>query len=216
MGAELTAADYAFLIVLKAEGRELSNNDMDELYGIRLVGPFLARMINEGWVVSDKKSRPFRHVITDDGTEALAEPLTMDQDRVPKGEKRAPGERQLFWAAMVAQQKLLLSIPAKVTAKAKAPEIANGATRVDLDGRIRAAYTDLAGAPGEWVNLVALRGHLADVSKTDLDRALERLMDESDVRLDPEPFNHRVGPEEKQAAIHIGGEDRHKLAIGRR
>ena len=74
----------------------------------------------------------------------------------------------------------------------------------------------MASKPGAWVDLTALRGQLADVPKADLDRALKAMLRDDDVRLEPEPFGHRVGDAERQAAVHIGGEDRHKLAIGSR
>jgi hypothetical protein len=43
---------------------------------------------------------------------------------------------------------------------------------------------------------------------------LESMLDSPDVQLEPEPFGHRIGAEERSAAVNIGGEDRHKLAIG--
>ena len=84
----------------------------------------------------------------------------------------------------------------------------------DLDDQIRAAYTKLAAGPGEWVNLTAVRPLLSGASKAEVDKTLTRMLDDPEVRLEPEPFGHRIGAEEKKAAVHIGGEDRHKLAIG--
>jgi hypothetical protein len=209
--AELTSADYAFLIILKAEGRELSNTEMDKLYRVRLISPAYERLNGEGYVSSQTKSRPYRHVITDEGKKVLADPLDIDEDRAEEGEKRSPREKQL-WAAVVAQQNQIVRLLAKGNGAA-----ATAVERpVDLDGRIRAAYTKLAGAPGEWVGLAALRPLFGDVSKTELDKALERMLDARDVRLEPDALVHRLGAEERDAAVRIGGEDRHKLAIGRR
>jgi hypothetical protein len=215
--AELTPADYAYLIILKAADRELSNTELNKLYGVRLVSPDYERLNGVGYVSSDTKRRPYRHAITSDGRKAVIVPLTVDQGKLPDGEKRSAGERQLFWAALVAQQQLLLrSAHAEPETGAQNGVAASAAGPTDLDGRIRAAYSTLAGTPGEWVDLTVLRPLFKDVSKTELDRALTGMIDARDVRLEPDAFMHRVGEQERRAAVHIGGEDRHKLAIGRR
>jgi hypothetical protein len=211
MAAELTPADYAYLIILKAEGREIDNTEMYKLYGVRLISPDYLRLAAHGYVVSRTKPSPYRHVITGKGSRALADRLTVDQGQAKEGAKRSSGERQLFWAAMVAQQKLIARLLAKGNGAATVTE-----ETVDLDGRIRAVYTKLASAPGDYVNLTELRPLIDDVSKSELDKALMRLHDAPDVRLEPEPFGHRIGAKERSAAVHIGGEDRHKLAIGLR
>ena len=209
MAGDLTSTDYAFLIILRAEGRELSNTEMDELYQVRLKGPAFARLNGAGYVVSDTKHRPYRHAITKQGEKVLADPLTIEQDG--EGSPLRERERQL-WAALVALQNENLLLRAG----------RNGTTRVhekppaDLRDRIRTEYTRLAGMPGKWVNLTDLRPLFADVSKADLDKALAEMLDADDVRLEPEPFGHRIGAAERDAAVHIGGEDRHKLAIGLR
>jgi hypothetical protein len=110
---------------------------------------------------------------------------------------------------MVAQQKLMMRPPAREKGAA-----AVAGKTADLDGRIRAVYTKLASVPGDYVNLTEVRPLLDDVSKAELDKALVRMLDAPDVRLEPEPFGHRIGAEQRGAAVHIGGEDRHKLAIG--
>lgn len=211
MAADLTSADYAYLVILKAEGGELSNTEMDHIYEVRLKSPDYEKLNAEGYVVTGTKSRPYRHAITDKGLRALKAPLVIEQGRVPEGDRRSPRERQLFWAGMVAQQKLLIG--RHVAESSAVPEAEEP---VDLDGRIRRVYTELAGTPGKWVSLTALRPLIGDVSKSELDKALVAMLDSPDVRLEPEPFGHRIGVEERQAAVHIGGEDRHKLAIGLR
>ncbi|MFI7543494.1 hypothetical protein [Actinoplanes sp. NPDC049599] len=209
MAAELTSADYAFLIILKAEGREISNTEMNKLYEIRLVSPAYEKLNAAGYVSSETKRRPYRHVITEKGAQELADPLAIDEDHAEEGEKRTAREKQL-WAAVVAQQNQIVRLLARSSTAAVPGPPAN------LDGRIRAAYTILADEPGDYVDLTELRPLLGDVTKADVDKALVRLHDAPDVRLEPEPFGHRIGAAERSAAVHIGGEDRHKLAIGRR
>jgi DNA-binding MarR family transcriptional regulator len=200
MVADLTSADYAILIVLKAAGRELSNNEMAELYQFRLVSPVYEKLNAAGYVASETKRRPYRHALTEEGRKLLADPLAIEADTAEEGEKRSFKERCL-WAAVVAQ-------------------LNNGVEPhdepADLQDRIRAAYAKLAGAAGEWVPLTALRPLVVDVSKAEFDRALVRMLDAPDVRLEPETHRHRIDADERNASVRVGGEARHKLAIGLR
>lgn len=204
--AELSSADYAILLVLRAEDREISNSEMDQRYGFRLVGRPLQRLLAADCVYTNKERAPYRHVITKTGLRALTRQWTIDDDHAGKGERRTLRERQL-WAGLVALQNSSAG-DGRPAATTEQP--------VDLDGRIRTAYGKLASAPGAWVDLTALREQLADVPKAELDKSLKAMLRDDDVRLEPEPFGHRVGEEERRAAVHIGGEDRHKLAIGSR
>ncbi|MFI6073814.1 hypothetical protein ACIA5C_19795 [Actinoplanes sp. NPDC051343] len=79
--------------------------------------------------------------------------------------------------------------------------------------RIRDVYTDLAGSEGRWIDLTEVRARLDGLPREEVDAALRDLIRDDRVRLEPEPFGHRIGPAEREAAIHIGGEDRHKLWI---
>lgn len=47
----------------------------------------------------------------------------------------------------------------------------------------------------------------------DVQRALIALHNERLVLLEPEPLNHRVDQRAKDAAIHLGGEDRHLVVV---
>ncbi|MEV4350617.1 hypothetical protein AB0J83_39675 [Actinoplanes sp. NPDC049596] len=203
MASELAAAEYAFLILLKAAGRELSNTEMDKRYRVRLISPAYERLNAAGYVSSDTTHRPYRHAITKQGLKVLSVPLAIDEDGAD-GEKRSTREKQL-WAALVAQQNEIVGRPVE---KDEEP--------VDLEGRVRAAYVQLADGPGAWIDLAVLRPLLPDVSKADLDEALVTMLGSRDVRLEPDSMKHRVDAEARAAAVRVGGEDRHKLAIGSR
>ncbi len=201
--AELTPTDYAFLVLLKIEGREVSNTELSELHGVRLIGANLARLNGAGCVVSDTKHRPYRHTIDAKGSKVLDGPLELAEDGAQgKEDKRTDREKQL-WAALSALHAYHL----------------HGGTRPrtpGLDERIRAAYADLATQPGAWVSLSRLRPLFDEVSKADLDTALRRLLDAPDVNLEPEPNQKTLTVKDRRAAVRIGGEDRHLLAIGMR
>lgn len=196
MSDDLTPSDYAILLLLKNEKHEVSNTDLDHRYGFRLTGALYAKLNGLGYVISNTQQRPYRHLLSSKGVKALAGPLTVDEEQVDATEKRNFRERVL-WAALT------------LAHRGEAPQSPG------LEERIRAVYAEVA-APGEWVDLTKIRPLLPDVAKSDLDIALEKMLDAPDVRLDPEVHRHRIDKAAREAAVRIGGEDRHKLAIGMR
>jgi len=193
MADDLTPTDYAFLILLKIEGREISNTEMDNIHGVRLIGEDFARLNGRGYVDSDTKRRPYRHTLHPNGSKLLDSPL-----KVAKEDKQ---KENPLWAALSALHECHLP---------------DGSRPRTLDERIRAAYADLATQPGAWVSLSRLRPLFDEVSKADLDTALRRLLDAPDVNLEPEPNQKTLTVKDRRAAVRIGGEDRHLLAIGMR
>jgi hypothetical protein len=97
-------------------------------------------------------------------------------------------------------------------------------TPYDLPGKPRttlhavwATYSKLAGEPGRPVRLSALRSALPDVSRDDMNTVLRWLTyNDQRVRLEPEPFRHRISAADREAALQLGGEPRHTILIGAR
>lgn len=79
--------------------------------------------------------------------------------------------------------------------------------------QIVTAVHDLADRPGHYVRLADLRTALAHIGRGTLDQALMALYDAQTVSIEPQPFGHRIGPADKTAAIVIGGEDHHLIAV---
>ncbi|GAA3294987.1 hypothetical protein Dvina_41325 [Dactylosporangium vinaceum] len=196
MSDDLTPTDYAFLILLQLENRQLSNTQMDKAHGVRLIGDNFARLNGNGYVESETKSRPYKHKLSEKGKNTL-------QDRLTAVGEGSDKERQL-WAALAALHAHLLDAPRR-------PQARGG-----LDQRIRSAYTELATEAGAWVSLTRLRPLFSDVSRADLDAALERLYNTPDIQLEPEANQKTLTVEDRRAAVKIGGEARHLLAIGLR
>ncbi|GAA0566484.1 hypothetical protein GCM10010172_57850 [Paractinoplanes ferrugineus] len=207
-------AEYAFLLILRAEGRNISNSEMDELYHVRLVSPNYEKLNADGLVFTDKEKKPYRHRITEKGLAALRRPLPAEAgpgEERGAGAKRARGEtKQLYWAAAVAQQRYIQNLRIDRDGAEPVDE-----EPVDLEGRVRETYAKLAGRAGAWVDLAALRPFFREVPKDELDKVLVHMLDASEVELEPDPLRGRVGPAQQEAAVRVNGEDRHKLAIGR-
>jgi len=198
MAADLTPTDYAFLILLNIEDREIDNKELASKYGVRLLKDDLDRL-KEGFVSTDTKRRPYRHTLTPAGKDELRAQLMVVVDDDNKG---GGSKEQRLWAALTALHNQHRLRPTSMPA--------------GLGDRIRVAYADLAAEPGAWVRLKRLRAKLGDVPTADLDRALRQLLHDSDVDLEPEPNQKTLDDDDRRAAVRVGGEDRHILAIGMR
>lgn len=84
----------------------------------------------------------------------------------------------------------------------------------DVETQIRKTYEGLADGPGAYVMLEDLRGALTGaVDADDVDAALRRLDKAPDVHLIPESNQKVLTPGQRAAAIRIGNQDMHLLAI---
>ncbi|MEV0826377.1 helix-turn-helix domain-containing protein [Nonomuraea rubra] len=95
-----------------------------------------------------------------------------------------------------------------ITLLEDAPGAASG-----VEAQIRAAYARLAARPGAWVSLTELRSqvdapaHLVDAVLRDLERR-------PDVNLVPESNQKTLTQQDRDAAVVIGGQDKHLLWMG--
>ncbi|WP_158603528.1 hypothetical protein [Micromonospora radicis] len=92
-----------------------------------------------------------------------------------------------------------------------APAAATGP--VEAVTRVRQAYHELAAGPGAYVMLADLRTALADLSRAQVDTALVQLNRERNVHLVPESNQKVLKPQERAAAVSIGNQDKHLIAI---
>jgi hypothetical protein len=83
----------------------------------------------------------------------------------------------------------------------------------DAELLIRKAYADLADGPAAPVRLSALREALEDVSREDLDAELIRMAEQPAVHLRAEANQQTLTDVDREAALRLGGEDRHNLQI---
>jgi hypothetical protein len=79
--------------------------------------------------------------------------------------------------------------------------------------KVRDAVAKLTTRPGAWVNFTRLREELSDIPRDELDQTLFDMMSQDDVFLIPEANQKVLSEEDRAAAVHIGGEDRHLISI---
>jgi hypothetical protein len=84
----------------------------------------------------------------------------------------------------------------------------------DIEAWIHEAYTDLTTRrPGSWVKLSVLRSRLKNVPRDVADAALGRMIELPEVHLKNEFNQSSLNDADREAAVRIGGEDRHLLKI---
>lgn len=209
----LTPTQILALVVLMAEARELTNNELKELAGFSLTGADNKKLEKEGLVETDRTHRPYSHQLIDKGWRFVRE---LPASTPPKA--GGSGIRSMFTLLANIQRSLdrLQISPAEFFKQA--PRAGTPAQRsapsADPESAIRAAYADLAKAPGDWVGLADLRDRLGDLDRGTLDETLRRMAREEGVRVIPLANTKALQPRDNQAALRIGGEDNHTIAMG--
>jgi hypothetical protein len=87
---------------------------------------------------------------------------------------------------------------------------------VDIEEKVLAVYHNLAKRHGGLVSLVRLRDQLPGIDRETLDKTLKAMDRSRVIQLEPEPNQKALPPEAREAAVKIGGEDKHLITIGHR
>jgi hypothetical protein len=205
----LTPSDSAILLALMAEARPMLNTELFALYKIDVDKDRREKLNRLQLVHSEKSGRTYSHVLDDKGWTRVHEDLDVSS---PKA--RAIG------GALAA---LHLNLRNRVMSRTGYHNLTEMFSRADitppepptnLEIRLRNAYAALATEPRAWVALARLRPFFEDVPRVDVDEALRRLSQAPDVNLVPEDNQKSLTEADRAAAIHVGGQDKHLLAIG--
>lgn len=229
--SKLSLPELAALVVLMSEDRELSNPEMNELVGFSLTGTPRTNLVKAGFIESRKGARgAYFHSLTESGWAQCRQLATVPR---PAGPKSAVGALLALLGGVqrgLDQQRLSHgdffrrapdAVPATATHTATQPSgvdatvavPAPAATAGEVATRIRAAYAALAGHSGAFVMLADLRERLVGIARDDVDNALRQLGREADVHLQPEANLKALDARERDAALRLGGEDCHIMAI---
>jgi len=206
----LTAGERKRLYALLIVAAPVTNQQLRERTGLSLEGAARQRLNDLKLVESHKPGRSFVHELTDKGwawcKQEMAAPLP----------ERDPGGK-IFQALLNTLDRFIAHSRTPVEKifqplSEAAPPVPAGEV-IDVDARVRAAYGELTLGPEAWVGLARLRRHLSDVVQADLDAALHRLNRAQEISLVADADQRRLTPEDRAAAIRIGGEDRHLLKV---
>jgi hypothetical protein len=210
---ELTGNEQAVLLVLMAECRPVPNARLKDL------GPDLTKSQRENLLrkkLIEVSGKPMVVDLTETGWAWCRAIIGTDP---PSG---VTGQKKTLYTVLKAIDRYLdgedLAL-ADVIREAAPPQRAESAAEPvsvggdDVPNLVRTAYTELASRPGGWVSLTRLRGHLVDVPREDVDGALRDLLRSRDISLIPEENQKVLTSADDDAAIVIGGEKNHLMAI---
>lgn len=219
---DLTGAEQAVLLVLMAEVRPVPNPELAQL-GPELTKPSREKLNRLGLIESTQEGRRFVHELTDRGWATCRSLLGA---AVPPGAK---GQAKAFYTVLRGLGTYLEreDVPLAEVFRAARPAPRSGVTVAtgeagaagaaptggSAETLIRSAYSRLAGAPGGWVGLARLRAAVGGVTRTDLDAELRRMYRIPGVHLIPEENQKVLTAEDRAAAVEIGGQAKHVIAI---
>jgi hypothetical protein len=201
---ELTGTEQAVLLVLMAECRPVPNPELKTL------GPELKKSHRDRLrrlnLIEVTAGSPMVLDLTDDGWAVCRSLIGADPPPGVRGQGRVLYTLLKSLGRYFERCEL---VPADVFA---APvESDTGAH--DVPGRIRQVYNSRVRRPGGWLGLAALRDGLADVPRDDLDAALVALYQQPGVSLIPEENQKALTAADDAAAVRIGGQRKHLIAI---
>ncbi|MCZ8381023.1 hypothetical protein O6P37_19325 [Mycobacterium sp. CPCC 205372] len=196
---ELTGTEQAVLLVLMAECRPVPNPELKNL-GPALDQSSRNRLQRRG-LIEVTSGRPMVLELTDDGWATCRSLFGAAVPARPSGQGRA------LYTLMRALDRHFERTGLSL-AEAFGPAQAD-----DVDTRVRDSYRQLSRRPGGWVGLAALRRQLTEVPRDELDAVLLRLERQPGVRLIPEENRKALTDDDRAAALRIGNEDNHLIAI---
>lgn len=204
----LKPTEVQALVVLMAEARELSNNDLKELAGFTLTGVENKKLEKLGLVETNRSHRPYSHTLTDKGWR-LARELHLSPP--PKGTSGSAIRSIFVVLANVHRSLDRLQLSHAEFFK----RTAEHADVTEPQVLVRQAYAGLASSPGAWVSLADLRDSISTLDRAEQDETLAAMARMNDVRIIPVADTKNVTARDRSAALRIGAEENHAIAIGR-
>jgi hypothetical protein len=213
MNDRLTSQDVSALITLMSVAREIDNTELEELTGIRITGDVRRRLNDLGLVASSRAgNKPYVHDLTDKG-------WVRCRDEFAAKPPARPGYYGYAFFAVLNGLDRFLHRENRQLAHVFQPAVEGVFQPVveeepaDLETLIRLAYRKLAPQTGDWVQLADLRPLLNGAPREDVDGVLKSLGRSEEVTLAPNPDRKSVTAADRAAAVRIGGDDNHLIAI---
>jgi hypothetical protein len=206
-----SAPERATLFALMAQGREVANNALKEVYKIDLKAASRAKLNRDGLVISRRQGRSYVHELTDKGWAWVKTEFT--QEAPPRsGSLVAALYGVLAIVGSGLDRRGLTLADLTVDAAREVPTTkTNGVPAVP--DQIRTAYRQLAKRSQDWVYLSELRPLISGVSKAQIDSALKEMHRERAINLTLEEDQKSLTSAQRSAAIRIGVDDMHLIAM---
>lgn len=217
---KLKLVETCALLILMIEAREVPNTFLTKEVRLTLTPAGRDRLVRLGLIEVRKEGQRVFLNLTDDGWRQSLH--TIGTDLPPNA--GVPGAtiyrlvaalRRFLTASGFAPAEFFVppdSTPADAVAALPKRKPSTSAVS-DVMALIRKAYGNLAGAPGESVELVRIRAALGDISRSHVDAALIDLSSFADVRIFPESDQKTLTADDRAASVSIGNQDKHLIAI---
>lgn len=214
---KLGIKERAALLTLMAQAREVSNPELEEIAGFRLDGKERTRLnalrLVESRRDTSQPRRPYLHTLTAEGWAWCAAELS---SAIPARSGSAGGA---LYAVLAGLQRHLartgLDLRHIFGSAGDAPLAPDLPPPPDLPDRIQAAYRKLARDPGDPVSLTELRPLLGTAPRAAVDATLRQLSRARRVNLVPQANQKILSQADRAAAVRIGNEDCHFVAMER-
>jgi hypothetical protein len=195
MAESLGNSEKAVLIALLLTDGEITTPDLKRRHGVDLPKKTREKLDAAGLIESHTEKPPYRYRITQRGREKC-ETLF------------ASGE----WPT---RPTALLAVVWELFGSVIAYLRWHDARLVDvvLESAIRSTYQELSKKPQDWVRLAKLRPALDGASRDDVDRVLLAMSRTGLVHLSPDSNRKALTEADRAAAIRIGSEPKHLVAI---
>jgi hypothetical protein len=194
------------LFVLMGLSRSVSNTELHEISGIRIDGA-VRRQLNDQKLVASSRAKgnaPYVHELTEQGWSRCEELLTADRP------ERAGQRGHALHAVLGGLHRYLRRENLKLEDVFRpAAEI----SRDEVETHIRKAYATLTRRPKDWVRLADLRPLLNGAARKDVDGVLKDMSRARRAHLAPDSNRKTLTDADHAAAVKIGGEDNHLIAI---
>lgn len=205
----LTPSDNALLIVLMAEARPMLNTELKAQYRIDVIKPRRVKLNGLQLIHSELTGQTYSHELADKGWTMVHEDLDVSS---PKA--RAIGGALAALHQHLRDRVLPRTDYHNLTEMFSRDDLVPRQRPTNLETRLRNAYAALATEPRAWVALARIRPFFADVPRAAVDEALRGLSQAPDVDLISEDNQKSLTERDRHAALHLGGQDKHLLAMG--
>jgi hypothetical protein len=219
MNVDLGTSARQALIALMVSVTKVSNPDLRRAYRMEIDKATRGELTDAKLITWEKGARgAIFHELTDKGwRQARNEFLLPPPERVTAGWLLHYATLRHLASLMKRNGYELADVFAEPDSGPQEAEPAPPAAEMagPVEERIRGAYFDLADNAGDLIALSQLRARLADVARSDLDRVLREMDRRREIHLDPDPGRNSLPPHVLDAAIVVGGEEKHLITIGR-
>lgn len=200
--------ETATLLVLLLENEEVPNPDLKNEYGIDLRPTGRTKLIKAGLIETRKEGPRLVHKITETGLAWCANELTEVEPPTRSGPLVRLAFEVLRRTVSDLRQRGIPLVDALHPTDDAEPDEPD-----DLESLIRTAYQALSVKPQDWVRLAKLRPRLNGAEKNEVDEVLLAMAKTGLVHLAPDSNRKVLTDADHAAAIRIGSENKHLMAI---